>query len=115
MQKLLWWENSLIWCVQTLKRDFSMSENIQRDTLIGWIEISRLLEIEVDDVRLTLVNKEEEVKNLQDTLEEIKTNGIETKKATNKNKFFGLQQIKQKSLRDPLLLNSSANSASEAT
>ena len=48
-----------------------MSENIQRDTLIERIEISRLLEIEVDDVRRTLVNKEEEVKNLQDALEEM--------------------------------------------
>ena len=92
-----------------------MSEKIQRDTLFGWKEISRLLEIELDDVQRTLVYKEEEVKNLQDALEEIKTNGIETKKATNKNKLFGLQQIKQKPLRDPLLLNSSANSASEAT
>ena len=48
-----------------------MSKKIQRDTLFGAKEISRLLEIEVDGIRQTLVNKEEEAKNLQYALEEI--------------------------------------------
>ena len=48
-----------------------MSKKIQRDNLFGAKEISRLLEIEVDGVRRTLVNKEEEAKNLQDALEEM--------------------------------------------
>ena len=48
-----------------------MSKKIHRENLFGAKEISRLLEIEVDGVRRTLVNKEEEAKNLQDALEEI--------------------------------------------
>ena len=71
MQKLFWWENSLIWWLQTLKRDFSMSKKIQRDTLFGAKEIIRLLEIEVDGVRWTLVDKEEEAKHLQDAQDEM--------------------------------------------
>ena len=48
-----------------------MIKKIQRDTLFGAKEIIRLLEIEVDGVRWTLVDKEEEAKHLQDAQDEM--------------------------------------------
>ena len=57
--------------IQGLKRDYSMQEDIQRETLSSAAEQNRLLEIELDGTRRDLITKNEEVKALQDTISDL--------------------------------------------
>ena len=57
--------------IQTFKRDYAISESIQRETLANASEQNKLLEIELDGTRRDLAAKAEEVKLLQDSIGEL--------------------------------------------
>ena len=57
--------------INSLKRDFSMGEKIQRETIAGAAERNRLLEIELDSTRRDLVNAECGLKGLQEYISEL--------------------------------------------
>ena len=57
--------------IHTFKRDYAMSEGIQRETLANAAEQNKLLEIELDGTRRDLVAKEEEVKLLHESILEM--------------------------------------------
>ncbi len=57
--------------IQTFKRDYAISEGIQRETLANAAEQNKLLEIELDGTRRDLIGKAEEVKMLQDSILEL--------------------------------------------
>ena len=57
--------------IQAFKRDNAISESIQRETLANAAEQNKLLEIELDGTRRDLDAKAQEVKLLQDSMEEL--------------------------------------------
>lgn len=95
--------------IQTLKRDYMMSENIQRDTLASTVEQNRLLEIELDMVRRDLEVKEEEAKTFQEIILEMKSSSGDIQKSSAKKKFFGSRSKKE---RGPALLDCQTSSTS---
>jgi len=54
--------------IQTMKRDYSMQESIQRETVSSAAEQNRLLEYELDGTRRDLIVKSEEAKTLADEI-----------------------------------------------
>jgi hypothetical protein len=57
--------------IQNLKRDYSMQESIQRESLISGAEQNRLLEMELDGTRRDLTVKSQEAKALLDYFAEL--------------------------------------------
>ena len=57
--------------IQTLKRDYSIAEGIQRESLANAAEQNKLLEIELDGTRRDVTVKADEVKLLQDSITEL--------------------------------------------
>jgi len=95
--------------IHTLKRDYSMQESIQRESLASAAEQNRLLEIELDGTRRDLTAKSEEAKTLFDSVADLKSDMVMTGKNGKGMKFFG----KGKKLKGPLLLDSQMNSTAD--
>jgi len=98
--------------IQTMKRDYSMSESIQRETLVSAAEQNRLLEIELDGTRRDLEAKAEEAKYLQECIVDLKDGTTNVGKTSNKKTFFGKSK---KQPRGPsLLLDSQPDSTAQS-
>jgi kinesin family protein C2/C3 len=93
--------------IQTMKKDYSSSEALQRELLASTAEQNRLLEIELDGTRQDYIAKDEELKSLQENILELKNELALAEKSSKKSKLF----CKPKMMRgESLLLESDRNS-----
>ena len=93
--------------IQTMKKDYSSSEALQRELLASAAERNRLLEIELDGTRQDYIAKDEELKSLQENIVELKNELVLAEKSSKKTKLF----CKPKVMRgESLLLESDRNS-----
>jgi len=98
--------------IHAFKRDHSISEALQRESLSNAAEQNKLLEIELDGTRRDLIAKSEEVKSLQDSIAEMKNDMLYVSKDKSKKKLFGKARHtgRDGSFRGRLLLDSTSSS-----